>query len=122
MALTNNDITFTGSRSVSLWRAADFDMDGNFFNWGGATKDSAFAWNNVAGLSPGGHGGALMTQSLGVPHTVGVEPFGVGDPACPTFSDTGWPRIDDVVAWVGHDFVYTGAHQTKSAIVNLRVF
>jgi hypothetical protein len=85
MALTNNDITFTGSRSVSVWRGADFDVDGSISNWGGVTKDSAMAWNNVAGLSPGGHGAAVTSQSLAVPHTAGVETFGVGDPACPTF-------------------------------------
>jgi hypothetical protein len=39
MSLTNNDISFTGNRSVSFWRAADFDVDGNFFNWGAATSD-----------------------------------------------------------------------------------
>jgi len=122
MALTNNDITFTGNRSVSFWRAADFDMDGNIFNWGAATKDSAFAWNNVAALSPGGHGGALTSLSLAVPHSAGVVPFNVGDPACPEFSDTGFPRIDDVVTYLGHDFVYTGKHQTKTATVKLRVF
>src|ERR1700675_2870721 len=91
MALTNNDITFTGPRNVSVWRGADFDIDGTFANWGGATKDSAFAWNNVAFLSPGGHGGSLTTQSLGIPHTATVPSFGVGDPACPEISDTGWP-------------------------------
>ena len=122
MSLSNNDITFTGSRSVSLWRSTDFDVDGNTSNWGGASKDSAFAWNNVAGLSPGGHGGALTTQSLAIPHTAGVTTFGTGDPACPTFGDSGWPRVDDVVAWVGHDFSFTGLHQTKTVTVRLRVF
>lgn len=122
MSLSNNDITFTGPRSVSLWRAADFDVDGNTLNWGGATKDSAFAWNNVAGLSPGGHGAALSTQSFGLPHNAGVVPFGQGDPACPDFGDTGWPRIDDVVSYVGHDFTFTAKHQTKTATFRLRVF
>ena len=122
MALSNNDITLTGPRSVSFWRAADFDVDGDMSNWGGATKDSAFAWNNVAGLSPGGRGAALSTQSLALAHTAGVVPFGVGDPACPEFGDTGWPRVDDVVAYVGHDFVFTGKHQTKTATFRLRVF
>jgi hypothetical protein len=122
MTLTNNDLTFTGPRSVSLWRGADFDVDGNTQNFGGATKDSAFAWNNVAGLSPGGHGGALSSLSLTVPHTAGVTPFGQGDPACPEFGDTGWPRVDDVVTWVGHDFTYTAKNQHKIANVKLRVF
>jgi hypothetical protein len=122
MSLTNNDITFTGNRSVSFWRAADFDVDGSTSNWGGATKDSAFAWNNVAFLSPGGRGAALSTQSLALPHSAGVVPFGVGDPACPDFGDTGWPRVDDVVAYVGHDFLFTAKHQTKTATFRLRVF
>ncbi len=122
MALTNNDITFTGNRSVSFWREADFDVDGNIFNLGGATSDSAMAWNKVTASTPGGHGAALTSLSLAVPDSAGVVPFGVGDPACPEFSDTGWPRVDDVVAYVGHDFVITGKHQTKTATVKLRVF
>ena len=122
MALTNNDITFTGNRSVSFWRAADFDMDGNIFNQGGATSDSAMAWNNVTASTPGGHGGALTSLSLGIPHTAGVISFGTGDPACPDFRDTGWPRLDDVVTYVGHDFVITGKKQTKTATVKLRIF
>jgi hypothetical protein len=122
MALTNNDITFTGNRSVSFWRAADFDVDGNIFNWGAATSDSALAWNNVNATTPAGHGGALQSLSLNVPHSAGVVQFGTGDPACPDFRDVGWPRIDDVVTYVGHDFVITGKHQTKTATVKLRVF
>ena len=122
MSLTNNDITFTTPRNVSLWRAADFDIDGSFENWGGATDESAFAWNNVNASSPVGHGGALSTLSYATPHTAGVTPFGVGDPACPQFRDVGWPRIDDVVAYVGHDFTYTRAHQTKVVSVQLHVF
>jgi len=42
MSLSNSDIGFTGPISVTLWWAADFDMNGNFENWGGATEDSAF--------------------------------------------------------------------------------
>jgi hypothetical protein len=122
MSLTNNDITFTKPRSVSLWRAADFDIDGSFENWGGATDESAFAWNNVNASSPVGHGAALSTLSYAVPHTAGVTPFGAGDPACPEFRDVGWPRIDDVVAYLGHQFTYTASHQTKTVSVMLRVF
>jgi hypothetical protein len=123
MSMTNNDITFTNPRSVSLWRAADFDMNGLFENWGGATQDSAFAWNNVvASSSPIGNGGMLTSLSLAIPHSAGVTPFGVGDPGCPQFSDVGFPRIDDIVAWVGHDFVFTGKSQTKTAVVKLSVF
>jgi hypothetical protein len=49
-------------------------------------------------------------------------PFGVGEPACPEFGDTGWPRVDDVVAYVGHDFIFSAKHQTKTATFRLRVF
>ena len=43
MSLTSAPIGFTSPVSVTRWRAADFDMNGNFENWGGATQDSAFA-------------------------------------------------------------------------------
>jgi hypothetical protein len=59
---------------------------------------------------------------LNVPHSAGVVPFGFGDPACPEFGDVGWPHIDDAVMYVGHDFVITGKHQTKTATVKLRIF
>ena len=37
MSLTSAPIGFTSPVSVTRWRAADFDMNGNFENWGGAT-------------------------------------------------------------------------------------
>jgi uncharacterized protein YraI len=122
MSLTSAPTGFTTPVSVSLWRAADFDMNGNFENWGGATQDSAFAWNNVNASSPIGNGGILTSLSLATPHSAGVTVFGQGDPACPDFRDVGWPRIDDVVAYVGHDFVFTANSQTKTVSVKLAVF
>jgi hypothetical protein len=82
----------------------------------------AFAWNNVNASSPVGNGGMLASLSLATPHSAGATPFGQGDPACPDFRDVGWARIDEVVAYVGHDFVFTANSQTKTAVVRLSLF
>ena len=39
MSLTSAPIGFTSPVSVTLWRAADFDRNGTFENWGRATED-----------------------------------------------------------------------------------
>jgi len=122
MSVTNNDITFVAPRTISVWRAVDWDMNGSFLNWGGSTLDSAFAWNNVVANSLPGSGGIVTTLSPTIPHTAGITSFGVGDPGCPDFGDVGRPRVDDVVAWVGHHFNVTGKNQTKTSTVRISMF